>query len=212
MTFNTVVSGTTITATWGNQVRDQQVSVFASIAALLSAVTSPVQGMLCYVADTDLFWRYNGAKWMRQAKTTQVTTQQSYTTTTMTDIPGWSFNADINSAYAFYGWVHTVAPTANDLSLQWVLPGAATIEWTLLGPASTDAGTSLTTTVYQGVITTAGPLTIGGMNSTGCVGQVIGSITTGGTSGTCKMQGAQAVAGGTSFIRNPSWLTIEQTT
>jgi hypothetical protein len=75
--------------------------------------------------------------------------------------------------------------------------------------ASTDAGTQ-PTTVYQGVITTSGPLTVGGMASSGTIAQPMGTITLGGTAGTCKMQAAQLVAGGSSFIRIPSWLQLEQ--
>jgi len=208
--YTTLVSGTTVLSSWANaNVRDQVVTPFASAAARDSAITAPVEGMLCYTSDTDVFWWYNGSKWMRKAKRLYVGSLQTYTTTTMADVPNLTFTGDAGGVYAFTGFFHTVAPTANDLSVQWTIPAGASIEWGMLGPASTDAGTE-PTTVYMGAITTSGPLTVGGMASNGVVTQPIGTITIGGTSGTCKIQAAQGSAGGSSFIRAPSWLEVEQ--
>ncbi len=61
MAYTTVVAGTTITAAWGNAVRDQQVSTFASVAARTSAVTSPVEGMLTVTIDTNSIDAYSGS-------------------------------------------------------------------------------------------------------------------------------------------------------
>jgi hypothetical protein len=56
MPYSTVVSGTTITAAWGNaNVRDQVVTPFATAAARTSAITSPVLGMLTHRADLGSF-------------------------------------------------------------------------------------------------------------------------------------------------------------
>lgn len=64
MPFTTVVSGTTITAAWGNVVRDQVVTPFASASARTSAVTTPVEGMLSFLADVNRFDYYDGAAWI----------------------------------------------------------------------------------------------------------------------------------------------------
>jgi hypothetical protein len=63
MPYTTVVAGTTITAAWGNVVRDQLVTPFATAAARTSAITSPVTGMLSYRSDGDVFDGYNGSAW-----------------------------------------------------------------------------------------------------------------------------------------------------
>jgi hypothetical protein len=210
LTYNTVVSGTTITATWGNQARDQQVSVFASAAARDSAILVPLAGMMCYTSGDDTYWRYNGTKWLRNRRTFPISGIQTYTSISYADIPGFSFTADANATYTFTGWLHTVAPTSGDVSLQWVLPASAAIEWSLFSPASGNAGASLDTTVYQGAVVTTG-LSIGGIGSSGVGAIPMGEITTAGTAGTCKIQGAQVTASGTSFIRASSWLAIEQT-
>jgi hypothetical protein len=68
MPYSTVVSGTTITAAWGNaNVRDQVVTPFATAAARTSAITSPVLGMLTHRADLGSFGGYEGyggAAWL----------------------------------------------------------------------------------------------------------------------------------------------------
>lgn len=64
MAYVTVVAGTTITAAWANEsVRDQGVSQFASSAARSSAITSPVEGMVNHLNDTNVLGVYTGAAW-----------------------------------------------------------------------------------------------------------------------------------------------------
>jgi hypothetical protein len=66
MPYTTLVSGTTITASWANtNVRDQAVTPFASAAARDSAITAPVNGMHCYLTDVDLTMVYDGTQWVR---------------------------------------------------------------------------------------------------------------------------------------------------
>jgi hypothetical protein len=69
--YSTVVPGTTITAAYANaNIRDQNVTPFATAAARASAVTSPVQGMLSYRNDLGSgggFEHYNGAAWVPAA-------------------------------------------------------------------------------------------------------------------------------------------------
>lgn len=64
MPYTTLVSGTTITASWANaSVRDQVVTPFATSGARTSAITSPIEGMLSYRADGKTFEGYDGAGW-----------------------------------------------------------------------------------------------------------------------------------------------------
>jgi hypothetical protein len=65
MPYSTLVPGTTITAAWANaNVRDQVVTPFATAAARTSAITSPVEGMLTYLSDSDTLWHYSGTAWV----------------------------------------------------------------------------------------------------------------------------------------------------
>lgn len=61
MSFTTVVSGTTITAAWGNSVRDQLVSPFADSTARTAAVSVPVSGMVSVLTTTKRMDVYNGS-------------------------------------------------------------------------------------------------------------------------------------------------------
>jgi hypothetical protein len=64
MSFITVAPGQTITASWGNTVRDQLVSPFASASARTSAISALVEGMLSYRSDEKVFEGYNGTSWL----------------------------------------------------------------------------------------------------------------------------------------------------
>lgn len=62
MPYTTNVPSTTITAAWGNaNVRDQVATPFANAAARDSAITSPVDGMICYLIDVDRYERYKAS-------------------------------------------------------------------------------------------------------------------------------------------------------
>lgn len=64
MPYTTLVAGTTITAAWGNaNVRDQTISPHASAAARSSAISSPVEGMVTHLNDTNMLGVYSGAAW-----------------------------------------------------------------------------------------------------------------------------------------------------
>lgn len=201
--YYTPATNTTIgTGAYDTYVRDQVICQFASASARDSAITSPVAGMVCYTADIDWLWRYNGTKWLKQPKAVYVPSIQSaMTTTSFVDIGGLTFPGDATSTYCFDGWVSTVAATAGDVGLQWSLPASATIEWGIVAPTFTNGGTNLDTTVYVGTVTTASGLGVGGMNSTGAMGRISGVITTSSTAGTCKMQANNTGASGSSFVR-----------
>lgn len=65
MPYTTNVAATTITAAWANaNVRDQVVTPFASTSARNSAITAPIDGMVCTTTDTDTLWAYNGTAWV----------------------------------------------------------------------------------------------------------------------------------------------------
>jgi hypothetical protein len=64
--YGTVVTGTTIDPDAHNEyVRDQVISQFASTGARDSAITAPVEGMVCVVTGTDTLYAYDGAAWQR---------------------------------------------------------------------------------------------------------------------------------------------------
>lgn len=81
----TVVSGTTITSTWGNIVRDSAVSFFASTSARDSAIGSPDQGMVCWCGA--ILYTYDGSQWVQLTEEyADVSTQESTTSTSYTNL------------------------------------------------------------------------------------------------------------------------------
>jgi hypothetical protein len=59
-----VVSGNTITSTWGNQIRDRTIQRYASATARATAHPSPTAGDLSYLTDVDDIALYDGANWI----------------------------------------------------------------------------------------------------------------------------------------------------
>ena len=69
MPYTTIVPGTYATASWANaNVRDQAISQFASTAARDSAITSPVEGMVAAITDTNQLTVYTGSAWVEYGR------------------------------------------------------------------------------------------------------------------------------------------------
>jgi hypothetical protein len=66
MPYTTIVAGTYATASWANaNVRDQTIAQFDSTTDRDSAITSPVEGMVCITQDSGLMWIYTGSAWIQ---------------------------------------------------------------------------------------------------------------------------------------------------
>ena len=64
MPWTTSVAATAITASWANtNVRDQGISLFATVVARDAAITAPTEGLFAYTTDTNSLWYYDGAAW-----------------------------------------------------------------------------------------------------------------------------------------------------
>jgi hypothetical protein len=96
---NDVVFGADVDPDWGNAMRDRTVQHFASAAARDAAITSPTEGMACWLNDVDQFLIYNGVAWRQPWS--QPWGEQAYaeTTTANTDIGG--AEADMVTALTF---------------------------------------------------------------------------------------------------------------
>jgi hypothetical protein len=90
----TVISGQTITSSWGNAVRDQTVQLFASTAERDAAITAPVAGQVCWVGNG--LQVYNGATWRTIGPGLVLPpirlTANAGPTTAEANIPGSGFN------------------------------------------------------------------------------------------------------------------------
>ena len=68
MGYTTITPGTTIASDWGNEVRDQLVTPFASTGARSSAITTPVSGMvstLTTASTANGIEIHNGTTWRK---------------------------------------------------------------------------------------------------------------------------------------------------
>jgi hypothetical protein len=93
MPYLTLVAGSTITSNWANaNVRDQVVTPFASSSARSAAISTPVEGMVSYLADTNRLDWHDGSVWRpvvgAAAKVTRGTDQTL--TTGVTTAITWS--------------------------------------------------------------------------------------------------------------------------
>jgi len=102
--LKTFVTGDVLTAADTNGYLMQGVWVFASAAARTAAVTSPQEGNMSYLKDTDSTEFYNGSAWVslnskiKQLVSTTKTDTFTLSTQTFTDVTGLSLSITPTSA------------------------------------------------------------------------------------------------------------------
>lgn len=202
MPYTTNVPGTTITAAYGNaNIRDQVITPFASSAARASAISSPIEGMLSYLSDTDRLDAYDGSAWTLATFAASLqyarrTANQSVTSsTTLVDDDTFQFTVRANAVYELRALISYVAATAGDLKIGWSGPAGAAFDWQVGGPPSTAA--SNVESVYYGSNNLAGTDIVGGAGVSGMSCRPSGILVVAGTAGTFKMQFAQGTSSAT---------------
>ncbi len=217
MPYSTLVSGTTITAAWGNaNVRDQVVTPFATAAARSSAITSPVEGMLSYRADGDIFEGYVNSGWVAIPTDVQFsycTADKSVTSSTATQTPnGMNFLAVATGAYIVDLTLFYAAGGTGDFTPIWSLPAGATIRHAPINvPATILTAGDVDCNVVMHQDTTANPgvnMTFGGANTApGTLAKLFAYVKTTGTAGTVQFAFHQSVSDATATtLHEGSWL------
>jgi hypothetical protein len=135
MPYTTIVAGSTITSSWANaNVRDQVVTSFANAAARASAISSPIEGMVTYLQDTNRTDFYNGTVWqpLNGASVKAIRSSDQTITTGITTTINWN-----SAAYDSHGFWSGANPTR--LTAPWLgfYTISTTISWN-----STTSGTS----------------------------------------------------------------------
>lgn len=172
-TYLTVTPGTTITASWGNNVRDGLVTLFASAAARASAVLSPVTGFTTFLSGIKQFNTFDGANHVPvQANyvggTTPRTANSAGVTTTETQVDAFTFTAIAGRRYRIT-WsgilANSVGSNNMELRIRYAAGASVTSAGTLIrGALSTSSGANIntpTTMVATFSSLPAGQVTIG---------------------------------------------------
>jgi hypothetical protein len=141
-TYQTAVTGTTITAAWGNNVRDGLVTTFASSAARTSAVPSPATGFPTYRSDVKQAEIFDGTSYapLQQEFIGNVTrtANSSAITTTETVVDSVTFTAVAGRRYRVT-WMTSVQGSAAsnniELRLRYAAGASVTSSGTLIGGA-----------------------------------------------------------------------------
>ena len=126
------------TTDYRTYVRDQTVNQFASAAARASAVTSPTEGMVSTLADTDLVERYNGTAWcaVGMKYIGQTLGTSDVTTTSHTVIDYVTFTAQANRRYLVFWtavWNSSGATDQTEFYLRYEQAATLSTSGTLVG-------------------------------------------------------------------------------
>jgi len=212
MPYTTNVAGTTITASWGNaNVRDQVVTPFATASARTSAVTSPLEGMLCYRTDGDAFEGYDDAgtwiplRWgpaTRYKATDQTLTSSS---TTLQNDADLAVAVAANKVYRLQCVIRFQSPSTADIKFGWTYPAGLTIKYVeLINALGAGAGVTSIFAIDETSAIAAEGVTPGSVFFTGVV-------FVGGTAGTLQLQAAQNSSdAGTTKVLTGSYLSLER--
>ena len=210
MPYTTLVSGTTISAAWANaNVRDQNVTPFASSSARSSAISSPIDGMLTYRTDGKVFEGYDGAAYVPAARYNQFAlktvneTVSSNTTLQNDDALLWAVAA--NATYALDLRLLYNSGATGDLKVQFTAPASATMSWGGIWANTSGALTNPSNNNLASVQSMGGG---GDFSAT-----IHGTLTTVGTAGTLQLQWAQNTSDATNTtVYAGSWGSIWRVT
>lgn len=137
--FKTFTTGEVLTAADTNGYLMQGVLVFADAAARTAAITSPQEGQISYLKDTNVTQYYSGSAWVSVGGGSPLTTKG--------DLYGYS-TADARVAVGTNGTVLTADSTAAT-GVAWATPSSAE-NWASIGSASLTGAQTVTISGISG--------------------------------------------------------------
>jgi hypothetical protein len=189
-------------ANWKTYVRDQTVNVFASAAARDSAITSPTEGMICYLQDSNLICTYDGAAWLiwpwaqYKRKSADQTVNNTATLANDSDL-AWPVLA--NAVYELRMLILYNSGTVPDIKFAWTIPVGLAMTWVVTGFDT--AGSFL-----FGNIDAEGSTRALGGTGANLAAEVSGIVNVGVNSGTLQLQWAQNTANASNtVVKAGSW-------
>lgn len=213
--YPTVTSGTTITATWGNTVRDGLVNVFSTSASRASAITAPGEGMVTYLTNSNTLEFYDGAAWQNVIQNMPVTvaqaTNMTKTSNTVLLASDLTLPVAASTSYTLHALLFYTAGQTGDMSIGLNVPAGASYRVVPRGLPSTHGGGESGSFFVGGH--SSSPVGIFGGSDGGEVlsGELHGQINIGGTAGTVDVTMAQSVGSSTSTVLlTKSFLTLQR--
>jgi hypothetical protein len=152
--YRAFTGGSVITAAQvQGYLQDQAVMKFASATARDAAITSPTEGMVCYLADSSAMFAYDGGSWCIVPVTSEFVTNTTYTIASPAATAQNVYAATGSGASLAAGFTYrvegllranfTVGLTGNQGSMQLTYSGTAASSYIQFNGASNTSGYNL---------------------------------------------------------------------
>jgi hypothetical protein len=157
--YKVFTNGSTLQASEINEnLMRQATAVFSNAAARTAAITSPVEGQLTYLEDTNQYASWNGSAWVSPFGTTLIVSQDFTSTSSL--VVNDVFTSEFDSYQILFDF--TSAGAAGDPSFQLRVSGSsATSNYNWVRNQAFGTGASVTTT------SASSSFTIGRIETTG---------------------------------------------
>lgn len=215
--YPTSVSGTVITATWANTIRDGLVNVFASSSARTSAIVSPEEGMFTFLKGGDTLEYYDGSAWIDYGRYASKTIAQStsipLTSNTTMQATDLSLAMATSAQYIFKALIFFTAHENGDMAIGMTIPSGSSWRAGTRGIPFNIASPGTANFVFYSAAVTNSPLATFSGETGGSVMtcEIEGQMNTSTNAGNLAIQFAQGTgnANATTFL-SKSFLTIQR--
>ena len=217
--FKIWATGNVVTAAdFNTYVQEQIVGVFADSSARSTAISSPSEGMISYLSDTDKLYQYDGSSWSEVAPTVsggatlvgKTSAETVNNSTTLQDDDTLKFTGAADTNYAIMGVFRYQSIESADFKWAITAAGSSTID---LGAVYYNIAGSTTTTnaAWTFLAEDASVSTVGfGATAPYVASFFMGTVLMDGTGGEVAVQWAQhsAVASNTQMLPG-AWIRYE---
>lgn len=194
-------------ANLGADLDNKLVPVFTSISNRDSTITSPTEGMMCYVSGTvnQLYVYASTAAWVpvtiQPLRKTRSTTQSITSSTTLTNDNTLFLSVQANSTYEFYCLILATGATAG--SMKWDFTGPTGWDLKYLANVQANSTNGSASSHFSLIGTDVGNWAASFFSPAYNFCRMEGRLTTGGTPGTLQLRWAQNASNGTATVMQP---------
>jgi hypothetical protein len=134
-------------------------------------------------------WEPGDAQITHLFQSAHLAAQASRNSTSFSDLTGMAFDVEVNAFYDLELIIHEIAPTTDDLKIQFTVPTGTTIKGVDVGMHDSAPTASQVSANYKNQDATA-TIILSGIGGTEVVHILRLFVDSGGTAGTCQLQGA----------------------